>query len=115
MPVVLVIIGFLFILNQGYWEETTESLTLVLSSCLICGDGVPIGIAAAPPPPLCSSAASFGFNADAANLCIFDPGHRLFWHWHGSGLLANYFVLPAPIRLTHYGHFFNPSCSNRSC
>src|SRR3990167_7073508 len=23
-----VLIGFLFILNQGYWEETTESLTL---------------------------------------------------------------------------------------
>ena len=23
-----VALGFLFILNQGYWEETTESLTL---------------------------------------------------------------------------------------
>ena len=27
-----VVLGFLFILNQGYWEETTESLTLVLSA-----------------------------------------------------------------------------------
>ena len=42
-----VALGFLFILNQGYWEETTESLTLVLSSCIFCmAIGVPIGIAA---------------------------------------------------------------------
>ena len=27
-----VILGFLFILNQGYWEEMTESLTLILSA-----------------------------------------------------------------------------------
>ena len=31
----MVALGFLFILNQGYWEETTESLTLVLSSCVV--------------------------------------------------------------------------------
>jgi glycine betaine/proline transport system permease protein len=29
-------LGFLFILNQGYWEETTESLTLILSACVVC-------------------------------------------------------------------------------
>ncbi len=41
-----VLLGFLFILNQGYWEETTESLTLILSACVVCmGLGVPIGIA----------------------------------------------------------------------
>ena len=28
--------AFCFILNQGYWEETTESLTLVLSACVVC-------------------------------------------------------------------------------
>ena len=42
--VVLVVLGFLFILNQGYWEETTESLTLVLSACVLCmGVGAYIG------------------------------------------------------------------------
>jgi len=47
-PVALVIVGLLFIVNQGYWEATTESLTLVLSACLVCmGIGVPIGIAVA--------------------------------------------------------------------
>ena len=48
-----VLLGFLFILNQGYWEETTESLTLILSSCVVCmGLGVPIGIATAHRPRL---------------------------------------------------------------
>jgi glycine betaine/proline transport system permease protein len=48
-----VTVGFLFILNQGYWIETTESLTLVLTSCLVCmAIGVPIGIAAAHRPRL---------------------------------------------------------------
>ena len=46
-----VLLGFLFILNQGYWEETTESLTLILSACVVCmGIGVPVGIAAAHRP-----------------------------------------------------------------
>ena len=36
-----VALGFLFILNQGYWKETTQSLTLVLSACVVCmGIGV---------------------------------------------------------------------------
>ncbi|MEM9428632.1 MAG: choline ABC transporter permease subunit, partial [Pseudomonadota bacterium] len=49
----LIALGFLFILNQGYWEETTESLTLVLSACVLCmAVGVPIGIAAAHRPRL---------------------------------------------------------------
>ncbi len=51
--VALVVLGFLFILNQGYWEETTETLTLVLSAVVVCmGLGVPIGIAAAHRPRL---------------------------------------------------------------
>ncbi len=49
----LVALGFLFILNQGYWKNTTESLTLVLSACLIVMSiGVPIGIAVAHRPKL---------------------------------------------------------------
>ena len=41
-------LGFLFVVNQGYWKETTESLTLILSSCAVCmAIGVPIGIACA--------------------------------------------------------------------
>ncbi len=52
--VAFVVVGLIFILNQGYWEETTESLTLVLSACLVCmAIGVPIGIAAAPASAWC--------------------------------------------------------------
>ncbi|MFM2351358.1 MAG: hypothetical protein RIR04_2324, partial [Pseudomonadota bacterium] len=43
-----VALGFLFVVNQGYWKETTESLTLILSSCAVCmAIGVPVGIACA--------------------------------------------------------------------
>ena len=52
-PALLTFLGFVFILNQGYWEETSESLTLVLSACVVCmGVGVPIGIAMAHRPRL---------------------------------------------------------------
>lgn len=48
-----VTLGFLFIINQGYWKETTESLTLVVSACLVCmAIGVPVGIATAHRPNL---------------------------------------------------------------
>ena len=51
--VVVVALCFLFVINQGYWDETMETLTLVLSSCVLCmGVGVPIGIAAAHRPRL---------------------------------------------------------------
>lgn len=44
-------LGLLLVVNQGYWEETTETLALVLASTLVCmGVGVPIGIAAARRP-----------------------------------------------------------------
>ena len=57
----LVVLGLLFIVNQGYWEETTESLTLVLSACVVCMCvGVPIGDCSGTPtailrrPPACA-------------------------------------------------------------
>ncbi len=83
----LVLLGFLFILNQGYWEETTESLTLVLSSCVVCmGLGVPIGIAAAHRPRLYAAMRpGAGPDADPAHLRLPDPGHRLLRPRHGAG------------------------------
>jgi glycine betaine/proline transport system permease protein len=49
----IVLAGFLFILNQGYWKETTESLSLVAFVCIICMViGVPVGVAAAHRPRL---------------------------------------------------------------
>ncbi len=102
----LVTLGFLFILNQGYWEETTESLTLVLSSCVVCmAVGVPIGIAAAHRPRL------YRFMRPVLDLMqtlptfvYLIPAIVFFGIGMVPGLLATViFVLPAPIRLTHLG------------
>ena len=49
--ILLILLGFLFVLNQGYWDEMMQSLTLVLAACLVCmAVGVPVGIAAAHRP-----------------------------------------------------------------
>ena len=101
-----VLIGFLFILNQGYWEETTESLTLILSACVVCmGLGVPIGIAVAHRPRL------YRFLVPVLDLMqtlptfvYLIPAIVFFGLGMVPGLIATViFVLPAPIRLTHLG------------
>jgi glycine betaine/proline transport system permease protein len=104
--VAFVVLGFLFILNQDYWEETTESLTLVLSACVVCmGLGVPIGIAAAHRPKL------YRFMAPVLDLMqtlptfvYLIPAIVFFGIGMVPGLIATViFVLPAPIRLTQLG------------
>ena len=101
-----VVLGFLFILNQGYWEETTESLTLILSACVVCmGLGVPIGIAVAHRPRL------YRFMVPVLDLMqtlptfvYLIPAIVFFGLGMVPGLIATViFVLPAPIRLTHLG------------
>ena len=107
-----VVIGFLFILNQGYWEETTESLTLVLSACVVCmGIGVPIGIAAAHRPRL------YRFMRPVLDLMqtlptfvYLIPAIVFFGIGMVPGLIATViFVLPAPIRLTQLGISSTPT------
>lgn len=102
----LIFLGFLFILNQDYWEETTESLTLVLSACVVCMlVGVPIGIAAAHRPNL------YRFMRPVLDLMqtlptfvYLIPAIVFFGIGMVPGLMATViFVLPAPIRLTHLG------------
>ncbi len=101
-----VAIGFLFILNQDYWDETLESLTLVLSSCVVCmGIGVPIGIFAAHRPNF------YRYLTPVLDLMqtlpafvYLIPAIVFFGIGMVPGLLATViFVLPAPIRLTHLG------------
>ncbi len=101
-----VALGFLFILNQGYWEETTESLTLVLSACVVCmAVGVPIGIAAAHRPAL------YGWMRPVLDLMqtlptfvYLIPAIVFFGIGMVPGLIATViFVVPAPIRLTYLG------------
>jgi glycine betaine/proline transport system permease protein len=52
-PCVVVLGCLLFIINQGYWPKTTETLALVTFVCAICmAIGVPVGVAAAHRPRL---------------------------------------------------------------
>ncbi len=98
--------GFLFILNQGYWEETTESLTLVLSACVVCmGIGVPIGIAVAHRPRLYAwMRPVLDLMQTLPTFVYLIPAIVFFGIGMVPGLIATViFVLPAPIRLTHLG------------
>ncbi|SES73917.1 choline ABC transporter permease subunit [Oceanicella actignis] len=102
----LVAAGFLFILNQGYWEETTESLTLVLSACVVCmALGVPIGIAAAHRPRMYAAMQPvLDLMQTLPTFVYLIPAIVFFGIGMTPGLIATViFVLPAPIRLTHLG------------
>jgi glycine betaine/proline transport system permease protein len=105
-PTALITLGFLFILNQGYFEETTESLTLVLSACVVCmGVGVPIGIAAAHRPKLYQVMRPIlDLMQTLPTFVYLIPAIVFFGIGMVPGLIATViFVLPAPIRLTHLG------------
>jgi glycine betaine/proline transport system permease protein len=101
-----VFVGFLFVLNQGYWEETTESLTLILSACVVCmGLGVPIGIAVAHRPRLYRAMVPvLDLMQTLPTFVYLIPAIVFFGLGMVPGLIATViFVLPAPIRLTHLG------------
>ncbi|MCB1333610.1 MAG: choline ABC transporter permease subunit [Roseivivax sp.] len=110
--VVLTALGFLFILNQGYWDETLESLTLVLASCVVCmGLGVPIGIAAAHRPRLFQAMRPvLDLMQTLPAFVYLIPAIVFFGIGMVPGLLATViFVVPAPIRLTHLGVSSTPT------
>jgi glycine betaine/proline transport system permease protein len=102
----LIVLGLLFVINQGYWDETTESLTLVLSACVVCmGLGVPIGIAAAHRPRLYAAMRPIlDLMQTLPTFVYLIPAIVFFGIGMVPGLIATViFVLPAPIRLTHLG------------
>lgn len=111
-PAVLVGLGFLFIINQGYWEQTTQSLTLVLAACVVCmGLGVPIGIAAAHRPGLFRALRPvLDLMQTLPTFVYLIPAIVFFGIGMVPGLIATViFVLPAPIRLTHLGITATPT------
>ncbi|MDO9640105.1 MAG: choline ABC transporter permease subunit [Pseudotabrizicola sp.] len=107
-----VLIGFLFILNQGYWMATMESLTLILSACVVCmGIGVPIGIATAHRPRLYAAMSPvLDLMQTLPTFVYLIPAIVFFGLGMVPGLIATViFVLPAPIRLTHLGVSSTPT------
>ena len=102
----LTLAGMLFILNQGYWEQTTESLTLVMSACVVCmAIGVPIGIATAHRPRLYNVLQPIlDLMQTLPTFVYLIPAIVFFGIGMVPGLIATViFVLPAPIRMTHLG------------
>lgn len=105
-------LGWLFVINQGYWKETTESLTLIIASCAVClGLGVPIGIAAAHRPKLYAAMSPIlDLMQTLPTFVYLIPAIVFFGTGLVPGLIATViFVLPAPIRLTHLGVASTPT------
>lgn len=101
-----VLLGLLFIVNQKFWDETIETLTLVFASCVVCmGLGVPIGIMAARRPWLYTAMRPvLDLMQTLPAFVYLIPGITFFGIGMVPGLLATViFVVPAPIRLTHLG------------
>jgi len=98
--------GLVYIVNQGLWQETIETLALVVASAAVAmGLGVPVGIAAAhrewlykflrPLLDLMQTLPTFVYLIPA--LVLFGLGLA-------PGLITTViFAIAAPIRLTHLG------------
>ncbi len=102
----LVFLGFLFIINQGYWTETADSLALVLSACVVCmGIGVPVGIFLAHRPRVYAYVSPvLDLMQTLPTFVYLIPAIIFFGLGMVPGLIATViFVLPAPIRLTYLG------------
>jgi len=102
----LVLAGFLFILNQGYWAPTMQSLSLIVIACATTMViGVPIGIAAAHRPRMQQALTPLlDLMQTLPTFVYLIPAIVFFGLGMVPGLLATViFVLPAPIRLTALG------------
>ena len=109
---VFVLLGLLLIVNQGYWEETTETLSLVIGSSIVCMVvGVPIGIAAAHRPWLYTGLRPvLDLMQTIPTFVYLIPALILFGLGMVPGLVATViFAIPAPIRLTYLGVFSTPT------
>jgi glycine betaine/proline transport system substrate-binding protein len=103
---VFVVLALLYILNQGYWDATLETLSLVLVATLACAlIGVPLGIAAAHRPRLFAAMRPvLDLMQTLPTFVYLIPTLVLFGLGVVPGLISTViFALPAPIRLTHLG------------
>ena len=103
---VFVALALLFILNQGYWLATLETLSLVAVATLMStAIGVPIGIAAAHRPRFFAALRPvLDLMQTLPTFVYLIPTLVLFGLGVVPGLISTViFALPAPIRLTHLG------------
>jgi glycine betaine/proline transport system substrate-binding protein len=98
--------ALLFIMNQGYWLATLETLSLVMLSALVSAlIGVPLGIAAAHRTRLYSAMRPvLDLMQTLPTFVYLIPTLVLFGLGVVPGLISTViFALPAPIRLTYLG------------
>jgi glycine betaine/proline transport system substrate-binding protein len=98
--------ALLFIMNQGYWAATLETLSLVFVSALFSTlIGVPVGIAAAHRPRLFAALRPvLDLMQTLPTFVYLIPTLVLFGLGVVPGLISTIiFAVPAPIRLTHLG------------
>ncbi len=101
-----VALALLFILNQGYWIATLETLSLVVVATLASAAiGVPVGIAAAHRPRLFAALRPMlDLMQTLPTFVYLIPTLVLFGLGVVPGLISTViFALPAPIRMTHLG------------
>jgi len=106
VSVVIVTGCALFALNQGYWDATMQTLTLVLASCFVCmAVGVPMGIYAAHHPRFYRLLTPvLDLMQTLPTFVYLIPVLVLFGLGMVPGLVATViFALPAAIRLTELG------------
>jgi glycine betaine/proline transport system substrate-binding protein len=107
-----VAVALLFILNQGYWPETLETLSLVMVAALLSTViGVPLGIAAAHRPRLYTVLRPvLDLMQTLPTFVYLIPALVLFGLGVVPGVISTViFAMPAPIRLTHLGISSVPS------
>lgn len=99
-------LGFLLILNLGYWQETMETLTLVFFSTVICTTiGVPVGILCAHRKPIYRIVQPvLDLMQTIPTFVYLIPTLILFGLGLAPGVISTViFSMPAPIRLTYLG------------
>ncbi len=104
--VAFVTVALLFIMNQGYWVPTMETLSLVIAAALVSTlVGVPLGIAAAHRPRLYAVLRPvLDLMQTLPTFVYLIPTLVLFGLGVVPGLISTViFALPAPIRLTQLG------------
>jgi glycine betaine/proline transport system substrate-binding protein len=103
---VFVAASLLLIMNQGYWQQTLETLSLVLVATLVAiAVGVPLGIAAAHRPWLAAVLRPvLDLMQTLPTFVYLIPTLVLFGLGVVPALISTViFALPAPIRLTQLG------------
>ncbi|WP_428673682.1 choline ABC transporter permease subunit [Roseibium sp.] len=107
-----VAVSLLLIVNQGYWEDTTETLALVLASAAVCMVvGVPTGVLAAHNPRFYAFLRPvLDMMQTIPTFVYLIPAMVFFGLGMVPGLIATViFALPAPIRLTQLGVSSTPT------